>query len=98
MHQGTTKFNHVCTGQRIDVDVDDFVSVVVILVAPCHSLISIHTQIKFHIPKLKFFHHSAKFSVQLSTNGRPKCLYHPADEPSSTWQGSSFPFMNYQFN
>ena len=81
MHQGTTKFNHVCTGQRIDVDVDDFVSVVVILVAPCHSLISIHTQIKFHIPKLKFFHHSAKFSVQLSTNGHQNaCITLPMNQ------------------
>ena len=42
-------------GRRIEEDIDDFVSLVFILVAPCHSLISIHTRKFFHIPKLKFF-------------------------------------------
>ena len=51
----TTKFNHLCTGWRIEEDIDDFVSLVFILVAPCHSLISIHTQVFFYITKLKFF-------------------------------------------
>jgi hypothetical protein len=55
LNSSTTRFNHLCTGLRIDVDIDDFESIVFILVAPCHSLISIHTQAVFHIPEMIFF-------------------------------------------
>jgi hypothetical protein len=42
--------------------------------------------------------HEVPISSAIINKWVSKCLYHPANEQSSTWQGTPFLYMSYQFN
>ncbi len=66
-----SSFNHLCTGQRNDEDIDCFVSLI-FLMALRHSFISTYTQIVFNVHPLSFFTPFGKNFI----NPHTKCTLH----------------------